>query len=131
MRWPRPPFDGLYARWAARCEPRRRTVRDHRILTAMGNLSTSTPRAKRLSSVETQSSRWTAAKKEVLGQFKNNGAEWQTKGEAIEVNVSDFLSLVDGKAIPSGIYDLIHHHGFVNVGIDHDTAEFAVESIRR
>jgi Rhodopirellula transposase DDE domain len=51
--------------------------------------------------------------------------------EATEVNVYDFLSIADGKAIPYGICDLIHHHGFVNVGIDHDTAEFAVESIRR
>src|SRR5207248_1586527 len=70
-------------------------------------------------------------KKELLGQFKNNGAEWQAKGEATEVNVYDFLSLADGKVIPYGIYDLVHNHGFVNVGIDHDTAEFAVESIRR
>ena len=70
-------------------------------------------------------------KKELLGQFKNNGAEWQAKGEATTVNVYDFLSLADGKAIPYGIYDLVHNHGFVNVGIDHDTAEFAVESIRR
>ena len=43
----------------------------------------------------------------------------------------DFLSLADGKAIPYGIYDLVHNMGFVNVGIDHETAEFAVESIRR
>jgi len=70
-------------------------------------------------------------KKELLGQFKNNGAEWQAKGEATEVNVYDFLALADGKATPYGIYDLVHNHGFVNVGIDHDTAEFAVESIRR
>jgi transposase len=70
-------------------------------------------------------------KKELLGQFKNNGAEWQAKGEATEVNVYDFLSLAEGYAIPYGIYDLVHNHGFVNVGIDHDTAEFAVESIRR
>lgn len=70
-------------------------------------------------------------KKELLGQFKNHGAEWQAKGETTEVNVYDFLSLADGKAIPYGIYDLVHNHGFVNVGIDHDTAEFAVESIRR
>jgi hypothetical protein len=47
------------------------------------------------------------------------------------VNVYDFLSLADGKAVPYGIYDLIHKSGFVNVGMDHDTAEFAVESIRR
>ncbi len=70
-------------------------------------------------------------KKELIGQFKNNGAEWQAKGEYTQVNVYDFLSLADGKAIPYGIYDLVHNHGFVNVGIDHDTAEFAVASIRR
>ena len=70
-------------------------------------------------------------KKELLGNFKNNGREWQAKGEDTRVNVYDFLSLADGKAIPSGIYDLVHKSGFVNVGIDHETAEFAVESIRR
>jgi transposase len=70
-------------------------------------------------------------KKELIGQFKNNGSEWQAKGESTEVNVYDFLSLADGKAIPYGVYDLVHNQGFVNVGIDHDTAEFAVASIRR
>jgi transposase len=70
-------------------------------------------------------------KKELIGQFKNNGREWQAKGEQTRVNVYDFLSLADGKAIPYGIYDLVHNRGFVNVGIDHETAEFAVESIRR
>lgn len=70
-------------------------------------------------------------KKELIGNFKNNGAEWQAKGTSTEVNVYDFLSLADGKTIPYGIYDLVHNQGFVNVGIDHDTAEFAVESIWR
>jgi hypothetical protein len=70
-------------------------------------------------------------KKELLGTFQNNGAEWQVKGEDTRVNVYDFLSLADGKAVPYGIDDLIHKSGFVNGGIDHDTAEFAVESIRR
>lgn len=70
-------------------------------------------------------------KKELIGNFKNNGREWQSKGEETSVNVYDFLSLADGKAVPYGIYDLVHQSGFVNVGIDHDTAEFAVESIRR
>ena len=70
-------------------------------------------------------------KKELIGNFKNNGREWQAKGQETWVNVYDFLSLADGKAIPYGIYDLIHKSGFVNVGIDHETAEFAVESIRR
>jgi hypothetical protein len=70
-------------------------------------------------------------KKELIGDFKNNGREWQAKGEERAVNVYDYLCLADGKAVPYGIYDLVHNTGFVNVGIDHDTAEFAVESIRR
>jgi hypothetical protein len=70
-------------------------------------------------------------KKELIGNFKNNGKEWQAKGANTPVNVYDFNSLADGKAVPYGIYDLIHNKGFVNVGIDHDTAEFSVESIRR
>jgi transposase len=70
-------------------------------------------------------------KKELIGTFNNNGREWQAKGEETNVNVYDFLSLASGKAIPYGVYDLVHNRGVVNVGIDHDTAEFAVESIRR
>jgi transposase len=70
-------------------------------------------------------------KKELLGTFKNGGREWQAKGQDTTVNVYDYLSIADGKAIPYGIYDLVHNSGFVNVGIDHETAEFAVESIRR
>lgn len=70
-------------------------------------------------------------KRELIGNFKNNGSEWQAKGERTNVNVYDFLSFVDGKAIPYEVYDLIQNQGFVNAGLDHDTAEFAVESIRR
>ena len=70
-------------------------------------------------------------KKELLGQFKNQGREWQPHGHETQVNVYDYRSLADGKAIPYGVYDLVHNQGFVNVGIDHETAEFAVESIRR
>ncbi|MDO8704643.1 MAG: ISAzo13 family transposase [Sulfuricaulis sp.] len=70
-------------------------------------------------------------KKELLGNFKNNGEEWQGKGSNTVVNVYDFRSLADGKALPYGVYDTMRNAGFVNVGIDHDTAAFAVESIRR
>ncbi len=70
-------------------------------------------------------------KKELLGMFKNQGREWQSKGQQTRVNVYDYRSLADGKAIPYGIYDLVQNQGFVNVGIDHETAAFAVESIRR
>lgn len=70
-------------------------------------------------------------KKELIGNFKNEGQEWQPKGHNTIVNVYDFRSLADGKAIPYGIYDTIQNAGFVNVGVDHETAAFAVESIRR
>lgn len=70
-------------------------------------------------------------KKELIGNFKNNGREWQPKGKHETVNVYDFKNLSDGKAAPYGIYDLLKNTGFVNVGVDHDTASFAVESIRR
>jgi len=72
-----------------------------------------------------------AKKKELVGNFKNNGKRWMKKGEAEIVNVYDFWFLAKGKAIPYGIYDINMNNGFVNVGIDHNTSEFAVESIRR
>lgn len=70
-------------------------------------------------------------KKENIGNFKNNGCEWQPKGSPIEVNGHDFMDLDLGKAIPYGVYDIKNNSGWVNVGIDHETSEFAVESIRR
>ncbi len=70
-------------------------------------------------------------KKELIGNFKHHGREWQAQGQETTVNVYDYRSIADGKAVPYGIYDVVHNSGFVNVGIDHETAEFAVESIRR
>lgn len=70
-------------------------------------------------------------KKELIGNFKNQGREWISKDTNTIVNVYDYLSIADGKAAPYEVYDVIHNKGFVNVGVDHDTAEFAVESIRR
>ncbi len=70
-------------------------------------------------------------KKENIGQFKNGGQEWHLKGEPTLVKTHDFPDQTQGKAIPYGVYDLTQNQGWVNVGIDHDTAEFAVESIRR
>jgi len=72
-----------------------------------------------------------AKKKELVGNFKNNGRKWMKKGKAEIVNVYDFWFLAKGKAIPYGIYDINLNNGFVNVGIDHNTSEFAVESIRQ
>lgn len=70
-------------------------------------------------------------KKELIGNFKNAGLEWRPKGRPEEVLVHDFESLGDGKVNPYGIYDVVQNKGWVNVGVDHDTAAFAVESIRR
>ena len=72
-----------------------------------------------------------AKKKELLGEYKNQGQEWHSKGSPIEVNVYDFVDEKRGKALPYGGYDLYLNQGWVSVGIDHDTAQFAVESIRR
>ena len=69
-------------------------------------------------------------KKELVGNFQNPGQEWGPQGEPVEVNLHDFPDKTLGKAIPYGIYDLSENQGWVSVGIDHDTAEFAVESIR-
>lgn len=70
-------------------------------------------------------------KKELVGSFKNGGREWQTIGERTDVLVHDFPTTAIGKAVPYGVYDLARNEGWVSVGVDHDTAEFAVESIRR
>jgi hypothetical protein len=70
-------------------------------------------------------------KKELVGDFRNAGAEWLPKGQPEEVRVHDFLDKKLGKAIPYGVYDLASNQGWVSVGITSDTAEFAVASIRR
>jgi transposase len=70
-------------------------------------------------------------KKELVGDFKNPGREWRRKGDPEPVRVHDFLIPEQGKAIPYGVYDLNRNEGWVTVGIDHDTASFAVNAIRR
>jgi hypothetical protein len=70
-------------------------------------------------------------KKELVGAYKNGGQEWQPQGRPEVVNVYDFVDKQVGKAIPYGIYDVGRNVGWVNVGQDHDTAQFATESLRR
>jgi hypothetical protein len=70
-------------------------------------------------------------KKELVGRFKNGGRQWRPKGRPERVNVHDFLDPKKGKAIPYGVYELGRNVGWVSVGIDHDTARFAVATIRR
>ena len=67
----------------------------------------------------------------MVGDFKNGGREWQPRGQPEEVRVHDFLDKTLGKAIPYGVYDMLNNQGWVSVGIDHDTAQFAANSIRR
>jgi len=69
-------------------------------------------------------------KKELVGDFKNGGRELRLKGSPIEVRTHDFIDRELGKAIPYGVYDIAEDTGFVNVGIDSDTAQFSVASIR-
>ena len=70
-------------------------------------------------------------KKELVGEFKNPGEEWQPQGQPQPVNVHDFPDKKLGKAIPYGVYDVAGNEGWVSVGIDHDTAEFACASMCR
>lgn len=70
-------------------------------------------------------------KKELIGDFKNAGREYRPKGMPEPVRVHDFLDKDLGKAIPYGVYDLSHNQGWVSVGIDHDTAHFAANTIAR
>ena len=72
-----------------------------------------------------------AKKKEIIGQFKNAGRTWRPRGRPVQVDTHDFPDAELGKAAPYGVYDLTANTGWVNVGTDHDTAAFAIESIRR
>ena len=70
-------------------------------------------------------------KKELVGNFRNGGREWRPAGDPEKVLVHDFKDAELGKAIPYGVYDLAANNGWVSVGVDHDTASFAVETLRR
>jgi hypothetical protein len=70
-------------------------------------------------------------KKELVGDFKNGGREWHPKGQPEEVRVHDFKLKELGKAIPYGVYDVQRNAGWVSVGVSHETAAFAVATIRR
>ena len=70
-------------------------------------------------------------KKELVGNFKNNGRDWRPKGRPERVNVHDFIDPKLSRAVPYGIYDINNNVGWISVGTDHDTASFAVHAIRR
>jgi hypothetical protein len=69
-------------------------------------------------------------KKELVGDYKNCGREWRPQGQPEEVKVHDFVDQQLGRAVPYGVYDVAHNEGWVNVGVSHDTAAFAVASLR-
>lgn len=70
-------------------------------------------------------------KKELVGNFKNNGRDWRPTGKPEQVNVHDFIDPKLSRAVPYGVYDITNNVGWVSVGTDHDTASFAVHAIRR
>jgi hypothetical protein len=70
-------------------------------------------------------------KKELVGDFKNGGQDWRPKGQPTKVRVHDFAIKDLGRVAPYGVYDVAENAGWVSVGVDHDTASFAVETIRR
>jgi len=72
-----------------------------------------------------------AKKKAWIGEFKNAGREWHPQGQPVKVRSKDFVDPHLGKGIPYGVYDIAANNGWVSVGIDHDTAEFAAASLRR
>ena len=72
-----------------------------------------------------------AKKKELVGDFKNGGREWRPKGQPAPVRVHDFLIPELGRATPYGVYDITHDQAWVSVGVDHDTAAFAAQTLRR
>lgn len=70
-------------------------------------------------------------KKELIGRYHNGGREWSARGKPTQVSVHDFPDKRRGKAIPCGVFDVTANAGWVSVGVDHDTAAFAVETLRR
>ena len=71
-----------------------------------------------------------AKKKELLGEFKNGGRDYGPQGQPIEVNTHDFEDKELGKVVPYGVYDIGANDGYVSLGIDHDTGQFADNSVR-
>ena len=69
-------------------------------------------------------------KKEMIGPFKNGGCEWMPAGEPEAVNVDDVVNLGEGKGLPHGVYDTRNNGAWVSVGCGHDTAAFAVQTLR-
>ena len=111
--------------------PTARPSRGRAIRTATLSSSTSTPKVQAALQAGEPVISVDAKKKELVGDFKNAGREWQPEGQPELVRVYDFIIPDLGRDTPYGIYDMARNSGWVNVGTDHDTAAFAVASIRR
>ena len=97
---------------------------------ATPNLNTSTPRSCRFTPKISPVISIDAKKKELLGEFKNGGSDYGPQGRPIEVDAHDFEDKELGKVVPYGVYDIGANDGYVSLGIDHDTGQFAVNSVR-
>ena len=124
-------WQSCYAQPATACKAIARVEKGPTILIGTASFATSTgefvlsrPRNEPVISVDTK-------KKELVGDFKNAGKQWRPKKNPHVVRVHDFIIPENGKAIPYGVYDLTRNAGWVSVGIDHDTASFAVRTIDR
>src|ERR1700737_1415859 len=99
--------------------------------TGMRSLATSTPQVAAALAEKQPVISVDTKKKELVGDFRNPGREYCPQGNPEEVRVHDFLIKELGRAVPYGVYDLAANSGWVSVGVDHDTAAFAVNSIRQ
>ena len=121
----------LLQQWATACRPIARRSRAPGTPIATPSSSTSPPASRRTLRQGQPAISVDTKKKELVGDFKNAGREWRARGQPRPVRVHDFVQPELGRAIPYGVYDLGANTGWVSVGIDHDTAAFAVASIRR
>ena len=117
--------------WATACRPTARPARVRRTRIGTPSSSTSMTQVQAYQGAGQPVISVDTKKKELVGDFKNGGRELRPQGDPEQVRVHDFVIPELGKATPYGVYDVTHNLGWVNVGIDHDTATFAVESIRR
>ena len=117
--------------WATACKPTARRMKEGDHPDRDGQFAYLNAQAAAFLAAEEPVVSVDAKKKELVGDFKNPGREWHPQGEPEQVRVYDFPMKELGRATPYGVYDLGRNAGWVNVGIDHDTAAFAVESIRR
>src|SRR5260370_25255271 len=113
-----------------RCRATTRSWKAASHRTGMPSALTSASRWQRRSPAGRRRSAWTPRRRRLVGAFANGGAEWRPAGDPEQVNVHDFIDKELGKAIPYGVHDIAADTGWVSVGTDADTAQFAVSTLR-